>query len=508
MLWLTWCLAAEPLLPLPTGEGSLAPHLLRTSDGLRLTWMEGGQASVLRSSAWTPTGGWSKPARIAGGDLFVNWADTPVAAVAGDGSTVVAYPRKSAAGTYAYDVRMARSSDGVSWEDIGSPHQDGTPTEHGFSSMIPEEDGFRIFWLDGRNTASGGPMGLRTAAWAGEFSPSEVVDDRVCDCCGTSAVRAPTGWTVAYRNRTEDELRDIRVSRGEGEVVVGDDQWQMPGCPVNGPRVAQLGKQSLVAWTTGAPGGLEVRVAAGPGFEGRVLAPKSDNPEGRVDIVALKDRYLVSWLGEGGVDLSLVSANGSEILAAKPTRVASAPSGRKTGFPRTAVVNDEIIVVWTDPERGVVGVTRPVGSLPAPSEVLKSPAKGDRTRAITARPDLAAITLEGGKPWKLSTIDGPVLVALWASWCGPCRAELPALREVAEAHPELELIVIAVDDQPVAVRKAARDRPGTWVLADREAVNSAFQTSSVPSSWLFDRQGALQWSGEGKLDPASLPDLR
>ena len=76
---------------------------------------------------------------------------------------------------------------------------------------------------------------VRLAAWIG---PEERVDGRVCDCCQTALVRTPRGLLTAFRDRSEDEVRDIAVARFENGTwsasqVVAPDGWKIDGCPVN-----------------------------------------------------------------------------------------------------------------------------------------------------------------------------------------------------------------------------------------------------------------------------------
>ncbi len=67
------------------------------------------------------------------------------------GAIVAHWLQKSAASTYAYDVRLSYSTDdGKTWSPSFTPHHDGTPTEHGFASLFPMGEGFGLVWLDGR----------------------------------------------------------------------------------------------------------------------------------------------------------------------------------------------------------------------------------------------------------------------------------------------------------------------------------------------------------------------
>ena len=193
-------LAPPPVIHLPRAPGSdpparagaMAPNLARGHDAVHLTWLEPSPpgSSSLESSPPDSTrarrlrlriarfahGEWSEARTIVESDEFLaNWADLPSVVVAADGSLVAHWPQKSGSGTYAYDVMLSRSIDaGRTWNHLGPAHQDGTETEHGFVSLVPDGPAARGFWLDGREMVIDedaativhppGAMTLRTAA--------------------------------------------------------------------------------------------------------------------------------------------------------------------------------------------------------------------------------------------------------------------------------------------------------------------------------------------------------
>ena len=88
---------------------------------------------------------------------------------------------------------------------------------------------------------------------------------------------------------------------------------------------------------------------------------------------------------------------------------------------------------------------------------------------------LPAVTLPclgGGSDVDLSTLRGPMVVNLWASWCGPCRTEMPILQGFAEEY-DGRVAVLGVDYQdvqPEAALELARDSGVTYpLLADPQA---------------------------------------
>jgi hypothetical protein len=143
----------------PAAANSAQPQLTVSKRGVLLSWIErAGDLATLKFAERTPSG-WSSPRSVASGrDWFVNWADVPSVLRLPSGALVAHWLQKSAASTYAYDVRLSVSTDdGKTWSASFLPHHDGTPTEHGFASLFPLAEGFGLVWLDG------GP--LRALRW-------------------------------------------------------------------------------------------------------------------------------------------------------------------------------------------------------------------------------------------------------------------------------------------------------------------------------------------------------
>lgn len=116
-------------------------------------------------------------------------------------------------------------------------------------------------------------------------------------------------------------------------------------------------------------------------------------------------------------------------------------------------------------------------------------------------PDLM-ITLDGESK-QLSTISGPVVVDLWATWCGPCREGLPDFDQAARANPGVTFLALSVDDElTLAERFLSASAPAfrsAW--AGPEAMK-ALGVSGIPATFVLDADHRVldRWTGWGPGD--------
>jgi hypothetical protein len=374
LLFPVLALAQVREMPSPAGAGSGQPNLAMSPDGrVYLSWIERlGNGRFSLRFAVKEGDGWAAPRAIAeGSNWFVNWADFPSMIALPDGSLAAHWLVKSGPGTFEYDVTISRSFDGgKTWGKPFIPHRDGVKTEHGFVSLFAAQDGaLAAVWLDGREMKPGagdhdhgrGNMTLRYVKIKrdGTLTDEAVLDARVCECCQTSAAMTADGPVVVYRDRSEaeKEIRDISIVKLKGgrwsaPRPVFQDNWQLNGCPVNGPAVAAAGRRVAVAWYTGANNASRVKLAfsdnAGESF-GEPIVVDDGNPAGRVDVMLLADgSAIVCWLeklpGGGAVRMRRVRPDGHRDEA---ITIAPAGTARSNGFPQMAIARDTLVFAWT-----------------------------------------------------------------------------------------------------------------------------------------------------------------
>lgn len=135
--------------------------------------------------------------------------------------------------------------------------------------------------------------------------------------------------------------------------------------------------------------------------------------------------------------------------------------------------------------------------LPTRSEVTTIPVKVN-----FSAPELTLLDTEGFSRSFADYRGQVVLVNLWATWCPPCKEEMPALQSFYDKYREQGFAVIAINDgDPTAdVLQFVKDYRLTfpvWLDPTYIATEQAFKTLNLPSSFVIDRTGTvqLQWVG-------------
>jgi hypothetical protein len=348
----------------PAGADSEAPRLTVEGDRVILSWVERHEDHVtLRFAERTPKG-WSEARTVvSSSEVMANAADVPLVKAMADGTVLAAWPNVTG-DQEGYDLQLSSSKDGGrTWTPLVSPHRKEPEAQHGFVSLFPTVGGgFGLVWLDGRETAT---MTLRSAEYGPDRAKRReiVVDDRVCECCPTSAALTSEGPIIAFRDRSPDEIRDIAVSRlvagkWTPSAIVHRDGWKITGCPVNGPSISAAGADVAVGWYTAASGAGRAFAAfssdGGRTF-GSPIRVDDHVAIGRVQISVLNDRSAaVSWiesLNPGSqFKLRRVDKTGSRLPSV------AVGEGIGSAHPRLIAVRDELLLAWVENTRGTTRV--------------------------------------------------------------------------------------------------------------------------------------------------------
>ena len=170
------------------------------------------------------------------------------------------------------------------------------------------------------------------------------------------------GIITAYRNRSDDEIRDNYVARfvnGKWTTprAVFNDNWKIAACPVNGPALAASGKSVAMSWFTvkGDQGQAYAAFSqdAGQTFSAPIRVDDGGTL-GRVDLEMLPDgSALATWIEfadqRAQFRVRRIERNGTR---SAPVTISGIAGSRASGYPRAAIANGEVVFAWTESTDG------------------------------------------------------------------------------------------------------------------------------------------------------------
>ena len=353
----------------PAGGNSSLPQLTSSDRGVIASWIErtGQSTSTLKFSERTASG-WSAPVTIAtGNNWFLSYADPPNVLRRGDGTLVANWLVSTNPRLEGSDLNLTYSTDnGKTWAKSFLPHHDGTQGQHAFPSFFElPNSGLGVVWVDARAQAANpedleASYSLRYAAFDSSWKRTAEgeIDRKTCECCSTSAAVTSEGVIAAYRDRSDNEIRDIAVARFEnGEwtpgAVLHPDNFETYSCPVNGPMISARDRRAVTAWFT-VKNDMGQAWAAFSNDAGRTWGTpvRLDDAGslGRVDVELLDDGSAVaSWVEfaekRGQFRVRRIEPSGMKSPA---INVAGVEGSSSSGFPRMARRGRELVFAWTE----------------------------------------------------------------------------------------------------------------------------------------------------------------
>lgn len=165
--------------------------------------------------------------------------------------------------------------------------------------------------------------------------------------------------------------------------------------------------------------------------------------------------------------------------------------------------------------RGATGSARAVEHTPVDvpgaascADIPQAPAAGPVKDGL---PALRLECLTAGPAVDLAAVRGrPVLVNLWATWCGPCREEMPLLQSTSEQHAgAVQFLGVDTKDRPAAAARFLAEVGVTYpnVVDPDGDLLAHLRLPGLPVTLLLDAEGRLVGKHIGQLKQASLDDL-
>ncbi len=234
----------------------------------------------------------------------------------------------------------------------------------------------------------------------------------------------------------------------------------------------------------------------------RLISQLDGRREGQVKLngktyrIAVLDQTFRGWFSHPRLDLIVVDADGDGAFDPAPDSFERYRLGEP--FP--------------------LGETDAVVSAVGPFATTLTLARSERPAARKASlrigapaPTFTATTLES-KPLDLARLKGKwVLLDFWATWCGPCRAELPHLKELQRQNQDLVIVGISGDDAAATVTAFVKAQEMGWpqVHEDAGALMRRYRVDSFPTSFLIAPDGTIAARDlRGPMMHARLRDLK
>jgi len=144
-----------------------------------------------------------------------------------------------------------------------------------------------------------------------------------------------------------------------------------------------------------------------------------------------------------------------------------------------------------------------------PDRTQPQTSAGDETVDYSA-PDFTVVDKDGGEHTLSQYVGKPIVLNFWASWCPPCKAEMPHFEEAYKTYPDVQFMMINVTtgDDRAAAEEFIADSGYTFpVFYDIEGTASyIYSTGSLPTTFFIDSDGNLVTYAVGALSAGNLEE--
>ncbi|MGB7860174.1 MAG: TlpA disulfide reductase family protein [Acidimicrobiia bacterium] len=140
--------------------------------------------------------------------------------------------------------------------------------------------------------------------------------------------------------------------------------------------------------------------------------------------------------------------------------------------------------------------------------IVRSDGTVDVAEVGSMAPGFTVEVIDGDEYTLSDDLGRPVVLNFWASWCGPCRTEIPAISAFADANPDVSVIGVAVRDVDESSRQFSAEVGASYPLALGSAeVEAAYPGFGLPYTVIIDASGLITDIYNGIVDVETLEDL-
>ena len=233
-------------------------------------------------------------------------------------------------------------------------------------------------------------------------------------------------------------------------------------------------------------------------------------------LAAKEDRANVENTLWGAIFLGLLAARAAYVWQYQSAYVATpwALLDLRDGgwFAPAGLVVGGLWLLWRVLQRPAA--RRPVGLAVVAGTVLWSAAMGavfwaDRNDVQAGVPDVVLTDRQTGQQRSLAAVlaGQSAVVNLWASWCGPCRAEMPDLAAAQQRNPDVQFVFVNQGESAQVIKaylqRSGLDLPHVWIDTSL-ALGPAVGSEGLPTTLFFDAKGRRLDAHFGVINPAAL----